>query len=454
MPAKLTTTINKIPTVPNPTNAEIINEFYQYMKGSDVSENHQNNCLKVVIALANFLGTDITFFDIRNREQITTFLDTKVKSLEKDPDKKWITTWNHYLNRVRLFFRWLYNTRDCEVSSRNILSTEWETPAFVKIKGKKTKRISPYSETELWDRDEILFIVKYEPHIRNKAALTLFWDLGARNHEVTLLKIKHIRLRERYGEGEIPHEAKPGSGPVLLTCSFPYVRDWLNKHPFRNESNARLICNVMTGAPVNPEAMWTMMKQLQLRIIRMLEDGSIINNDEQQKLQYLLETKRWNPYCIRHFSITYDSDYLTEYALKKKVRWSMNSRQGARYIKRRMGNDLKRQILVHNGVLTEEEIQQKPSVSICCRCSLVNALDNKYCSRCSYPLIPSAFEEIKAAEDMKIQTLKDQYENDMKIMREQMNQQLSQIMSMIQQNSQLAFIKPEALTQKILEKID
>jgi hypothetical protein len=30
----------------------------------------------------------------------------------------------------------------------------------------------------------------------------------------------------------------------------------------------------------------------------------------------------------RHSSITSDSDYLPEYALKKKVRWSMNSRQG------------------------------------------------------------------------------------------------------------------------------
>ncbi|HEY9385868.1 MAG TPA: hypothetical protein VIP70_02420, partial [Nitrososphaeraceae archaeon] len=131
------------------------------MKGSDVSENHQNNCLKVVIALACFLGTSTTFYDIKNREQITTFLDTKVKSREEDPDKKWITTWNHYLNRVRLFFRWLYNVRGKEVCSENTLSSEWETPAFVKIKGKKTKRLSPYSETELWDRDEILFIVKY-----------------------------------------------------------------------------------------------------------------------------------------------------------------------------------------------------------------------------------------------------------------------------------------------------
>ena len=93
-----------------------------------------------------------------------------------------------------------------------------------KLKRRKPS-VSPYSETELWERDEILSIVKYEPYKRNKAALTLLWDLDARNHEVTLLKIKNVRFREKYGEGEIPHEAKTGSGPVLLTCSFPYVRD-------------------------------------------------------------------------------------------------------------------------------------------------------------------------------------------------------------------------------------
>jgi hypothetical protein len=134
MPAKLTTTIYKIQTVPNPTNAEIISQFYNYMKGNDVSENHQNNCLKVVIALANFIGTNTTFYDIKKREQIIAFLDTKVKSREEDPDRRWITTWNHYLNRIRLFFRWLSNARGKEVSSEKPVSYEWETPAFVKIK--------------------------------------------------------------------------------------------------------------------------------------------------------------------------------------------------------------------------------------------------------------------------------------------------------------------------------
>ena len=131
---------------------------------------------------------------------------------------------------------------------------------------KKTKRLSPYLETELWDRDELGLVIKYELFKRNKAALALMWDLDARNHELTLLKIKHIRLKEKYGEGEIPHQAKTGSGPILLTFSFPYVRDWLNEHPFRNEPEARLICNLRNGSPIKSEALWTMMKQLRARI--------------------------------------------------------------------------------------------------------------------------------------------------------------------------------------------
>jgi hypothetical protein len=224
------------------------------------------------------------------------FLDTKIKTIEEDPDARWITTWNHYLSHIKHFFRWLYNAYQKKNSESFSAVNEscydcpssfydWQTPSFIQIRKKKTKRSSPYLETELWERDELLCILKYEPSKRNKAALTLFWDLDARNHEVTLLKIKHIRLKERYGEGEIPHEAKTGTGPILLTCSFPYVRDWLNEHPFRNESNARLICTSYTGGPIKPEAMWTMMKYLRARIIRLVEERTLTDKEEAEKLQ-------------------------------------------------------------------------------------------------------------------------------------------------------------------------
>ena len=188
-------------------------------------------------------------------------------------------------------------------------------------------------------------------------------------------------------------KSKTGTGPILLTCSFPYVRDWLNEHPFRNEYNARLICNLITGAPIKADVLCNIMKQLRKRITRLLNNGIITDESERENLVFLLNTKKWNPYCIRHSAITSDSDFLPEYALKKKVRWSMNSKQGARYIKRRMGNDLKQKILVQNGIISEEHIEKKLSVLNCPRCALVNAADNKYCSKCSYPLVPSAFDD-------------------------------------------------------------
>jgi integrase/recombinase XerD len=167
-------------------------------------------------------------------------------------------------------------------------------------------------------------------------------------------------------------------------------------------------------------------------------------------VEYFLRTKKWNPYCIRHSAIACDSDFLPEYALKKKVRWSMNSKQGSRYIKRRMGNDLKQKILVYNGIMAENELQKKPAVLTCPRCNLVNAIDNKLCSKCTYPLVPSAFDEIKEAENRKLQEMEQRYEDIMNTMREEMNQQLGQIMSLIQQNPKLAHIKPEVLSQNRL----
>jgi ribosomal protein L40E len=417
MPSKLSTTISKIRDIPNLTNSSLVGEFYEYMKTNDASERHQNNSLKMVIAFANYLGKEISFYDIKDKEQVISFLDTKVKSSEEDPDKRWITTWNYYLVHVKRYFRWLHNHKCNGNISEDISESEWITPSFINVKKRRTKRLSPYSESEIWERDELLTIVKYEPFARNKAALTLFWDLDARNHEITLLKIKNIRLKDKYG-GEIPQEAKTGMGPILLTCSFPYVRDWLNEHPFRNEPNARLICNLHTGSPIKPEAMWTMMKQLRERIIRLLK-GKSISNDEEQKLEFLIRTKRWNTYCIRHSAITSDSDYLPGFGLNKKVRWSMNSKQPARYIKRRMGNDLKKQILVHDGVIEESELHKKLSVLTCYRCNYVNPVDIKFCSKCSYPLTPEAYEEIKAEEDKKLQVLNERHEQEMKTMKEQ-----------------------------------
>ncbi|MGA9934647.1 MAG: hypothetical protein WBP83_05945, partial [Nitrososphaeraceae archaeon] len=166
MPTTLTTTVRHIiDAVPNSLNSELLSELHSYMKHNNASERHQNNTLKVMIAYARYLGPDITLFQVNTKEQIIDFLDTKIKAVSEDPDKRWITTWNHYLVHIKYFFRWLHShkLRVAYKTASTDLASEWQTPPFAQIKKKMTKRISPYSESEIWDLDELKIIIKYEP---------------------------------------------------------------------------------------------------------------------------------------------------------------------------------------------------------------------------------------------------------------------------------------------------
>ena len=46
--------------------------------------------------------------------------------------------------------------------------------------------------------------------------------------------------------------------------SFPIIRGLINHRHFRNTTDAYPICNWMTGAPVKPQARWTMINQSSL----------------------------------------------------------------------------------------------------------------------------------------------------------------------------------------------
>ena len=88
--------------------------------------------------------------------------------------------------------------------------------------------------------------------------------------------------------------------------------------------------------------------------------------------------------------------------------------------------------MLRNGIISEHEIKQTPSVHLCPRCELVNAIDNKYCSKCSYPLTPQAYEEIKSEENKRLKILEEkQKEKDNDIL--EMKDQIQMIMTTLGQ---------------------
>jgi integrase/recombinase XerD len=74
MPVRLpATTVSKIASLANSTNAALIIEFYQYIKNNGASESHTNNRLKTNMAFAKFLGPDVTFMMLKEKKRLSHF---------------------------------------------------------------------------------------------------------------------------------------------------------------------------------------------------------------------------------------------------------------------------------------------------------------------------------------------------------------------------------------------
>ena len=55
---------------------------------NDLSIHHINNNLKASIAFVNHLGEEVSFHGITNKQHILSFLDSKPKSADDDPEMK------------------------------------------------------------------------------------------------------------------------------------------------------------------------------------------------------------------------------------------------------------------------------------------------------------------------------------------------------------------------------
>jgi hypothetical protein len=72
------------------------------MKSTNAGKKHINNNLKIIMSFANTPQQNTDLENVK-RSLVINFLDSKIKSPEEDSDRKWITTWNVYLNPLKFF---------------------------------------------------------------------------------------------------------------------------------------------------------------------------------------------------------------------------------------------------------------------------------------------------------------------------------------------------------------
>ncbi len=136
-------------------------------------------------------------------------------------------------------------------------------------------------------------------------------------------------------------------------------------------------------------------------------------------------TKRWNLYVFRHSALTEKSQLLTESTLRDHAGWTMTSKMHTVYL-HYFGTESAKKLLEAKGVI------QHNSKSI-------NVLKSKPCPNCSEPNKPDAQSCMKCKMVLSIDSYKSaleekqRREEEVKSIREEMNQKFDLIMSWIQQ---------------------
>jgi integrase/recombinase XerD len=357
-------------------------------RGNNASVNYVRINIYAIVDLAKHYGKQ----DLRNvtREDVLSYLDSLKKTETHDPMHKWIGT--HSLHRIIIirFIKWLYYS-DIEPKKRSKPKVVENIPKY------KRKEISIYKPTDLWSTEDDLLFLKYCPSKRDRCYHTISRDLSCRPHEILNLRLKDIVFKstadaKQYAECLV--NGKTGSRHIPLISSIPYIKDWLEAHPQRGNSNGYLIPNLSDRgrlAKLSPNGLRQIYKNYKTKLFPSLLEGDILEDDKHH-IKELLQ-KPWNPYIRRHSALTEKSRYLKENVLRQHSGWARNSQMHLKYI-HYFGNESSESILEEYGIIPKEKQQNdalKPKQ--CPNCNEPNKPDSKFCAKCRMVLTYDAYNE-------------------------------------------------------------
>ena len=149
-------------------------------------------------------------------------------------------------------------------------------------------------------------------------------------------------------------------------------------------------------------------------------------------------------YILRHSRATHLAKHLTEAQMSTFFGWVQGTQVVRRYI-HLSGKDLDSTLLAlsQEGSTRVEEYGFKSLK--CIRCSEDIVPGSNFCGKCSLPINTGS----RYTREMDLENENKNLKLEVESIRWEMNKQFSEIMSMIQQNPQLAQVKPEVLANRM-----
>jgi integrase/recombinase XerD len=221
----------------------ISNYIIDYKREKNVGPNTIRTIIQHLYELSTAVGIEKKFTDMTRDDIVLGYLNKYLKLEASDPLHKCYNTYNTKREIVIRFFEWLRFPEVGNPKERNKLSATNKEPKQIQdIPKLKRKEVSSYKPSDMWTAEDDLLFIKWVTNKRDICYHMMSRDLSPRPHEILRLKIKDI-IFQHTPDGKKQYapvllNGKTGSRQIPLINSIPYVKNWLDEHPSRNNPDS------------------------------------------------------------------------------------------------------------------------------------------------------------------------------------------------------------------------
>ena len=232
--------------------------------------------------------------------------------------------------------------------------------------GIKSKDVPKVKASDILTKEEVQLLISSAQSIRDKAFISLLYELGARIGEVGNLNVKDV-TRTEYGY-LIDLKGKTGTRTPLVVFSASALSAWLNTHPLKNTPEAPLWVMKFSG-----EYKRMMYDSFRAMFTRITERAKI--------------AKRVHPHLFRHTRVSHIllDKSMNESQVKVYFGWTPGSNMLAQY-SHITSSDVNDAILSMHGIKKLDDKEDKLKIKKCVFCSEINPNEAKFCYKCSNPV--------------------------------------------------------------------
>ncbi|MBI2546454.1 site-specific integrase [Candidatus Woesearchaeota archaeon] len=324
-------------------NKKVMQAYFRYCFGIGLSESRVIKISWMLRKLAIMLGKD---FAAARKDDIMELNSKLCLMGEYSPE-----TLNDYRKVLKRFYKWFKgNDEDYPPEVKWLKCTR-------RLKDKKLvgSLITP---------EEVKNAIEACDNDRDRAFVALIYESGCRIGEMLTIQIKDFQFTRTYAKLNV--RGKTGERRIVILSSVPYICNYLNNHPNRDNPEAYLwnsISPFHKNEPINYIGA--------VKLIRRVFDKAGIK-------------KKIYPHLFRHSRATELASYLTESQMCNYFGWVMGSNMTAVYV-HTSGRETDSALLNYYGIKTDD-VRSSKNQPIVCSCGILNEFTNKFCKNCGKAL--------------------------------------------------------------------